>query len=326
MIWEQDCWQNCPSKSRQSIVNSIWDSRKPSTVSKYCLSLRKFFQYCKDAAVPVTLPLPSIFIAQYLDHLKQRSANAVREAISGLKWLHYFVPGLNPSNNPLNDEFLSRIVESTRRNETKEKSRKKPLTTEIISNIVKNLVSSPTLTEIRDALIPSLTFALLLRHDELSHLNFNHFSNLAGGLKIHIPSSKTDTFREGKYVFLAKENSIVYNLIFQHTAKAGLDFNANHFFFGPIVITKGKMKLQNNILSYEVYNQIIKKAVSIQGLNPDDFGTHSARSGGATALFPSANQFELMLSGRWADPRSLGSYVEIPDDSRFELNSRLNLN
>ena len=72
------------------------------------------------------------------------------------------------------------------------------------------------------------------------------------------------------------------------------------------------MKLQYNILSYEVYNQIIKKAVSIQGLNPDDFGTHSARSGGATALFPSANQFELMLSG---------SYVEIPDDLRFELNS-----
>ena len=271
------------------------------------------------------LPLPSILIAQFLDHMRQYSATAVQDAISSLKWFHYFVPGVNSQNNPLNDDFLSRIVESTKRNHHIEKSRKKPLTTETINNIVNSLPSSPTLTEIRDALIPSLAFSLLLRHDEVSHLNCNHFSIQPGGLKIHIPSSKTDTYRDGKYVFLAKENSIVYNLVFQYINKAGLDFKMNHFFFGPVVIEKAGMRLQNRILSYNVYNQIIKRAVSKQGFNPNDFGTHSARSGGATALFPSTNQFELMLSGRWADPRSIGSYVEISDDSRFELNSRLNL-
>ena len=138
--------------------------------------------------MPLTLPLSSIFIAQYLNHSKQYSANAVQEAISSLKWLHYFVPGLNSLTNPLNDEFLARIVESSKRNVTKEKSRKKPLTTEMISSIINEIPPSPTLTEIRDALIPSLAFALLLRHDELSHLNFNHFSVQTGGIKIHIPS------------------------------------------------------------------------------------------------------------------------------------------
>ena len=258
--------------------------------------------------------------------MSQYSANAVKDAISSLKWLHYFVPGLNSLNNPLNDEFLAKIVESTKRNHIKEKCRKKPLTSDIINNIVSSLPPSPTLTEIRDTLIPSLAFSLLLRHDEVSHLNFNHFTLQSGGLKIHIPSSKTDTYRNGKYVFLAKENSKVYNLVFQYIHKAGLDFQTNHFFFAPIAIEKGKMKLRNSILSYNTYNQIMKRAVSKQGLNPYEFGTHSARSGGATTLFPVTNEFELMLSGRWPDPRSLGSYVEISDDSRFELNSRLNLN
>ena len=118
----------------------------------------------------------------------------------------------------------------------------------------------------------------------------------------------------------------MHDLLLRYIAKTGLNFNSNHFFFGPIKIKKGETKLENSILSYDVYSKVIKKAVSKQGLNPDDFGTHSARSGGATTLFPFANEFELMLSGRWADPRSLGSYIEIPDHSRFELNSRLNLN
>ena len=69
----------------------------------------------------------------------------------------------------------------------------------------------------------------------------------------------------------------------------------------------------------------MKQTVAKQGLNPDEYGTHSARSGGATALYPLTNQYEIMLSGRWADPKSLGSYIEIDPSCRFEINSRLNL-
>ena len=83
--------------------------------------------------------------------------------------------------------------------------------------------------------------------------------------------------------------------------------------------------MDNRKLSYDVFNSVAKIAVSNLGYDPKEFGTHSARSGGATALFPFVNQFELLISGRWADPRSLGSYVEIPASNRFDINSRLNL-
>ena len=40
-------------------------------------------------------------------------------AITSIRWIHFFVPGLNFSNNPINDDFLSKIVENSNRNNAK---------------------------------------------------------------------------------------------------------------------------------------------------------------------------------------------------------------
>ena len=102
----------------------------------------------------------------------------------------------------------------------------------------------------------------------------------------------------------------------------------NHFFFGPIAFDNisRKYSIENEKLSYNVYNKIVKDAVADLGLNPENYGTHSARSGGATALAPFVSQFNLILSGRWSDPRSIGSYVETSSDTRFKINSILDIN
>ena len=78
-----------------------------------------------------------------------------------------------------------------------------------------------------------------------------------------------------------------------------------------------------SILSYSNFNDIVKKAVARLGLDKDKFGTHSCRSGGATDLAPNVTEHELLVSGRWADSRSIRSYVEMTDESRFHMNSML---
>ena len=330
MISTQPCWINCSSDLKHRIISSIWESRKPSTIEKYCFSLRRFFSFCKDNSFDIILPIPSLHIAQYLEHLKLLSGSkgSVSIALISIKWLHFFVPGLNSSNNPINDEFLSKIVESSNRNSAKMKQRKKPLSSEIIQGILRKLPLSPSLSQARNALIPTLAYALLLRHDETSHLNCSHFSSEDEGLRILIPSSKTDTYREGKYVFLSKENHSLYDLFFKYLKLSNLKIGQNHFLFGPIGFDHAvnKQTIENRKLSYNVFNKIVKDAVSDLGFDPAEFGTHSARSGGATALAPYLSQFELMLSGRWSDPRSIGSYVETPSTTRFEINQRLNIN
>ena len=57
-------------------------------------------------------------VANYLIFLSDTngSKGATNNAMAGLKWFHSFVPGLNAANNPMNDEFISKISQSENRN------------------------------------------------------------------------------------------------------------------------------------------------------------------------------------------------------------------
>ena len=330
MILHQQFWRDCHTTIKERIIKSLWISRKPSTIEKYCSTLRKFLVFCQEKDIPVFIPFDSLVIAQYLEETKIscRGKSAVSNALLSIKWLHSFMPGLNHANDPANDQFLSRIVESTNRNVVKMKQRKKPLSLDMIKGILSHLSSNPSLTELRDCLIPVLSYSLLLRHDEISHINCNHINSVASGLKILIPSSKTDTYREGKYVYLSKNNNSVYNLFFNYLSKSNLNLGINHFLFGPISFSRvtKQNEIENRKLSYDSFNKIFKNAVTMLGLNPEEFGTHSARSGGATSLAPFVSQYDLMMNGRWSDPRSIGSYVETPSSIRFQTNEILDIN
>ena len=47
---------------------------------------------------------------------------------------------------------------------------------------------------------------------------------------------------------------------------------------------------------------------------------------GATDIAPHVSQYELLLSGRWGDPRSVGSYVETSEDRRYAISKSMNMN
>ena len=102
----------------------------------------------------------------------------------------------------------------------------------------------------------------------------------------------------------------------------------NHFLICPIVYDprKKSFSLKNAKLSYAGFRDIVKDAVAARGFDPDEYGTHSRRSDGATALAPKILQYELLSSGRWADPRLLSSYIETSDERRFEISKNLNIN
>ena len=332
VISEQQFWNSCSTDNKNDIINTIWEARKASTVEKYCFAIRRFKNYCSENQIPLILPIDSLTIANYLVYISKTygTKGATNDAVCGLKWLNTFIPGLNSQNDPMKEEFLSRISQSCNRDLAKMKIRKKPLTDEILKLIIKNFLElkKPSLLQLRNTLIPCLAYSLLLRHDEISHINMLHISKTDLGLKILIPSSKTDTFRQGKYVFLSKEISDVYNLFFRYTKMAQLGYTKNHFLFCPIVFSpkSKKFSLKNAKLSYDVYRNIVKEAVSSLGIDPTEYSTHSCRSGGATALADKVTQFELMLTGRWSDPRSIGSYVETSDEKRFEISSYLGFN
>jgi hypothetical protein len=292
-------------------------------VQKYCYALRKFFSFCLLFNSGIILPVDSLSVAKYLAYMRYTGSahSAFKLIVVAIKWLNSFIPGVNKFNCPLEDQFLLKLRDSAARNVPKTSNQKQPMDGGIVKQMLLNLSTDATLIQIRNVLMPAMSYSLLLRYDELSHLNCKFVVKVEKGLKILIPSSKTDSFREGKTVFLSRqtEGTSVFDLFERYMQISGLILGENHFLFAPIFYGK----IVNEKLSYSTYLSIVKSQIASLGLNPAFYGTHSLRSGGASDLASKVTEFELLLTGRWRDPNSLKSYVKVSEARRFAISDHL---
>ena len=323
-IREQSVWENYESSLIDNIIEAIWTARASSTVQKYCYSLRKLIGFFHLHDWKIEIPFKSLIIAQYITFLMNSggSKSAITTVNTAAKWLNAFFPGINKINDSLNDEFLQRVICSAQRSLSRPKIRKNPLTGDLIRDIVK-MCDKTDLKSLRDTLVPSLCYTLLLRYSELSHLSCAHIHNATDHYHFNIPIAKNDQLRSGRSLFLSKtsDSESISKLLEIYMSKANLRLGSNHFLICPLrfdSVTKIN-KVLNTPLSYTICREIIKNSVDKLGLDSSLYATHSARAGGATDLAPHATQLELQTAGRWNDPRSIGHYVEIPLDRRLEL-------
>ena len=177
------------------MLSNVWNGRESSTVHKYCLYLRKFLSFLREKDYSSNLPFSSTSVAEYLASLISQNASksTLNAVMAALKWIHSFVPGINQFNNPMNDDFLSKMISSSKRRVGLVKNQKKPL----LGIHIQQIFASSNMDcpiELRNCLIIGLAFCLLLRHDEVSHMTMEHFTECLGGRKIFIPKSKTDEF------------------------------------------------------------------------------------------------------------------------------------
>jgi hypothetical protein len=182
------------------------------------------------------------------------------------------------------------------------------------------------LTECRDVLIVALSFALLLRHDECVNINCMHMSNEKAGVRFLIPISKTDPLRKGNMLFLSRQESpeSIFQLLLVYMKLAGMLFGENKFLFCEIEFRNhSEVPMIHINLTYDEHLKIFKQKIASLGLDASQYGTHSARSGGASELADKITKFELMTSGRWRDERSLRNYVEINEKRRWQISQQL---
>ena len=307
------------------VIDDIWSSLQPSTVQKYCYSLRNFYQFNLLHSTEIALPVDTLAASKFLVSLRERgySKFSIKLGLVSIKWVNSFFPGAPK----LDDPFLNRIILSANKNCPSRKSQKEPLSKEMLRNILR-LGHNPTLRDVRDALIPAISYNLLLRNDELRHLSCKNITHKPDGFVFVIESSKTDVFRKGKTLYLANQDGdlSVTKLLKKYLEKAKLAIGSNNLLFGEIQSNAEGDYVDGKVqMSYQQCLSVFRKHIESQGLDPILFGTHSARSGGATSLASKASTFELMLTGRWADPRSIRNYVLVPENRRFEISRNLAL-
>ena len=103
----------------------------------------------------------------------------------------------------MDSDFCRNIVESSKRQKSEPVMKKKPITTDIIRSILDiHNKKDANLKNLRIAALCSLAFAGRFRYDELCSIAPKHIEFHSDYIRIFVPRSKTDVYREGNYVFI----------------------------------------------------------------------------------------------------------------------------
>ena len=111
-------------------------------------------------------------------------------------------------------------------------------------------------------------------------------------MKIKILHSKTDQWRQGDEILVARTNNSTYPvaMLEHYMQMTGMSWEDQYFLFCPIQATKkgqvtkkGQTLRASGKISYSCLREAFRKKIANLGLPPEEFGLHSLRAGGATA-------------------------------------------
>ena len=175
-----------------------------------------------------------------------------------------------------------------------------------------------------------LSFMGFLRFSEVSNLKRSDFILHNTHMSIFIEKCKTDIYRKGRWLDLAKPNSNLcpLDLTKRYFVLAGIDKQCDKYIFRGIENTKNGQKLRkiDKPLSYtNVKGHVIDLPANI-GLDPKKFGLHSLRSGGASAAANlGVNDRLFKKHGRWKSDKVKDSYVHEDIESKLSVSRNLGI-
>ena len=308
------------------LPGTLLQSRASSSAKKYVGAFKRWKSWASSHRLP-TFPAQARYVALYLQHLadQAKSKSAAEEAVNALAWVH----GLAGINSPTSNPIVQETLQGLKRTLAKPILKKRPITKEMLVNIVTDANSHPSLANIRLATACLLAFSGFLRFDELIHIRPCDITLDANMVKIHIPCSKTDQFRQTSEVVIARSGASTcpVNMVERYMAMAGVDPASEQFLFRGITNTKTGEKLRpSGGLSYSTLRELFKKKLSELGYPSEEFGLHSLRAGGASAAANAGVPDRLFKKhGRWKSENAKDGYIEDSLDSRLSVSRQMGL-
>lgn len=304
-------------------------SRQDKTVRNYVAAFKKWRDWCSRYDEITHLPAKAHYVALYLLEISQKSKThaPVSLAFYSISWAHRSA-GLN---DPTKGDLPKMVKESACRSLGHGNNKKDPVSVKAISKLVNKFAHVKSdLMDLRISAICMLGFAAFLRFDELSKLRFCDILFAKNFMKIFIEQSKTDVYRQGEWVYVAKLNSnnCPVSIVKRYLRKAGFGGYSEDYVFRGITRNKDKskrsLKKSNKPISYSTVRSLILEAFKSIGENVSVIGTHSLRKGGATAAARSSVEDRLFKRhGRWKSERSKDKYVT--EDLKQKLHVTKNL-
>ena len=308
----------------QSLPATVLRSRADSTTKKYLGAYQRWKTWAEARHEVPAFPVQAVHLALYLQHLSEsvQSKAAVEEAVHALSWLHE-VAGLEPVGSV---PIVQATLNGLRRVLAKPKTRKEPITADMLKAMVESVGSDPSLTEVRLLAMCLIAFAGFLRCDELIKLKCSDININAESMVINIASSKTDQYREGSSLIVARTRTETcpVSMLEKYFAMGGLCVTSHARVFRGITKTKTGEKLRKGGgLSYSRAREILLEKIRGMGWDPSQFGL---RAGGATAAANAGVPDRLFKRhGRWRSETAKDGYIKDSAEKRLEVSKHLGL-
>lgn len=260
-------------------LENIRLSKSKNTIRAYKSDFLDFANFCKKNSLK-SLPADYTTVSIFITHLfkNNQKLSSIKRKLVSISVIHKIKGFYIDIKNPV---IVENFLGIKRQIGIAQKG-KHPLTIENLKKII-NLIDSNELNlarKLRDKTILLLGFAGGFRRSELTNLNYEDLDFVNEGIKINIKKSKTDQFGGGMIKAIPYFNNgefcPVINLkkmlkiceidtggIFRRISKSG--------------------KILSNSLTDQNVALILKKYLTIAGLDNINFSGHSLRSGFATA-------------------------------------------
>ena len=224
------------------------------------------------------------------------------------------------------------IFEGGERILSKPLNKKQPITADMLKRIVLVYGKEDDLQKLRICCMMLLGYAGFLRFNEIANIKASNLKVLPSHVEIVIEKSKTDVYRQGNTVVIARTNNATcpVAMLERYMNIARIAFGSNEFIFRAISFRKRSnsyvlCKL-NKPLSYSRARELLLQTLSSLGFDTKLFGLHSLRSGGASAAAHNRIPERLLkLHGRWKSDLAKDGYIKENISNRLLVSKNLSI-
>ena len=310
-----------------ALPNTLLQSRANSTTTKYLRAFERWNKWAGQHTETTVYPVEEVHFALYLQHIGEttQSKSAAEEAVNAISWVQQLADHQPVSASPLVRATLAGL----QRKLAKPRSRKEPFTVEMLSKIVSSLGAAPSLSDVRLATTCLLAFAAFLRYDDLAKLRCCDIKFEVSHMTIRITSSKTDQYRQGDTVMVARTGTQTcpVAMLERYVAAAGITLSSPLRLFRGIVSTKRGERLRAaGSLGYARMRELLLTKLEQLGYDKRQFSLHSLRAGGASAAANAGVPDRLFKRhGRWKSETAKDGYVKDSSAALLSVSNSLKL-
>lgn len=310
-----------------ALPSTLLHSRADSTTAKYLCAFQRWRAWAERHDEVKVYPVEETHFALYLQHLAEStgSRSAVEEAMNAISWVQQVAGHKTVASSVLVKTALAGL----QRQLAKPKRRKEPITSGMLDKIVQTLGASPSLSDLRLAASSLLAFAAFLRYDEVSKLKCCDVQFTPEAMTVHISSSKTDQYRQGDSVLIARTGTATcpVAMLERYITAAQISSSSKLHLFRAITSTKHGERLRpSGSLSYTRMRELLLAKLEQIGYDKSQFGLHSLRAGGATAAANAGVPDRLFKRhGRWKSETAKDGYIKDSEKALLSVSKSLNL-